>query len=183
MLRKLLASALIVTAAGAAAAEPARVRPLLPPGGMWQGIPHAAAREAKPPATKARSELKRKVAKAAKAAPAAGPKARPPRHPVAAAAAPAPPAAPGPAARARELSRRIGILAPGATLDAPIFDRDNPPWRRTRPGSAGPDGRALALPLDETGRSGFVARGYRKEPSWNNPTGNTGATFGLRTKF
>ncbi|MCW5772040.1 MAG: hypothetical protein KIT16_10430 [Rhodospirillaceae bacterium] len=207
MTRAFLGLALICLAGSAAAQQAQRVA-LLPAGGMWQGVPYAATRErapaAKPASIPLRREEKRaapkkappiahrdKVERAAKAAPAAGPKARPPRHAVAAAAPP--PTAPasrtagpgpmGPAARASELSRRIGILAPGAKLGEPIFDPDNPPWRRTPADRVGPDGRALALPLDDTGRSGIVARGYREEPSWSNPHGNTGATFGLRTKF
>jgi hypothetical protein len=89
----------------------------------------------------------------------------------------------GPAARARELSRRIAILAPGMTLGHPVFDPENPPWRHKDLGRAGPDGRAFSMPFDDSGRAGFVARGYREEPSWDNPNGNTGATFGVRTKF
>jgi hypothetical protein len=87
------------------------------------------------------------------------------------------------AARARELARRLEALSPGTRLDEPMLDRENPAWRRPRPGRPGPDGNSFSLPFDESGQAGFVARGYREDPRWNNPHGNTGATFGLRTKF
>ncbi len=186
----------LAVAAGAGPADAKRVRPLIPTGGMWQSIPYTSeAADRADSATSSTSSATPRAAgeavaaKVAKSAPAAGakgaalPKARAPRHPVAAAA----PAEEAPrtsaAARAKELDRRIGVLMPGAKLGEPMPDRENPAWRRPRPGRSGAETNSLSLPLDETGKSGFVARGYHTQPDAQNPQGSTGATFGLRTKF
>jgi hypothetical protein len=147
---------------------------LVPKGGMWQSIPF----EPLP------CECVSQVERAFDAAPAAGPPrlrsvqsgttsgaprtANPPR---------------GERAKAKELARRIAILAPGTTLGQPMADPDNPPWRRINTGRPVPDASGLALPLDDKGRAGIVARGYREEPSWNNRHGNTGAILGVKTRF
>ena len=64
-----------------------------------------------------------------------------------------------------------------------MADPENPSWRRPRPGRPAGESNTFSLPLDEQGRSGFIARGYNVLPDVQNQHGNTGATFGLRTKF
>jgi hypothetical protein len=168
---------LVGASALAAAASDARAqsRGLVPMGGMWQSIPYTD--EPKDGATRAEPAMPA-PAKATRIA--AAPKAA--RRPVAASTPEEPPRASA-AAKTLELARRIDALSPGTKLDQPIHDPQNPPWRRARPGAAGPDGRELSLPFDDTGRAGFVARGYHQDPNWENPRGNVGATFGLRTRF
>lgn len=190
--------------AGAALAQQAR--PLLPKGGMWQSIPYKAEIEEsvdgpKGPAAapKASATTSQKTAptqktkivaakprpapKPAKVAAAAPPKAKPQRHPVPAAAVSEPPPRASAAASAKELERRIGILSPGAKLNEPMADPENPSWRRARPGRPAADGQSLTLPFDDKGQAGFHARGYHAEPDVQNSKGNTGATFGVRTRF
>lgn len=169
--------------AASAAAPQAAARRLVPAGGMWQSIPHQPQVALGSERPKAGSAVSRRAEKAAKAAPAAGPKARPPRHPVAAASVSEEAPRMTAAARTRELSRRLEALSPGTKLGEPMADPENPAWRRPRPGRPGPEGNSLSLPLDEKGQAGFVARGYHVQPDAQNPQGNTGATFGLRTKF
>jgi hypothetical protein len=180
----------LALAIGAADAKPAR--PLLPPGGLWQSIPYAPASGAsereptdetevaapQPPATAAKTPIATKTATRAPA-----PKTHSRRHPVAAAAVsePAPPATA--AARTKELERRLDVLMPGARLGEAVNDPYNPAWRRARPGRAAGEHNTLSVPLDEKGQSGFVARGYHAQPDVQNPHGNTGATFGVRTRF
>jgi hypothetical protein len=180
--RTVLLSLLIVSASALGAAAQ-QSRGLTPRGGMWQSVPYAdeererASRlEPSAPAIAAPPKIKRTAAQ---------PKSMPrtQRNPVAAATPLAEPARPGAAAKTRELSRRIEALAPGTKLDQPITDPENPAWRRGQAGRPGPDGRAFAVPLDDSGRSGFIARGFHQDPTWENPRGNTGATFGVRTKF
>jgi len=181
--------ALLMLAAGAfaAAAQQKSSRPLLPADGMWQSIPYAPAvaeRDTiKPqaPGKRAHRAPSRVVTKST--APPIS-KARPAvRNPVPAAAVPPKPPAETAAARTKELSRRLGVLAPGARLDEPIYDHENPAWRRQPPDRPRVEGSDLAVPFDSTGKAGMVARGYHREPAWNNPTGNTGATFSLRQRF
>ena len=175
--------------AGAAAAPPARA--LVPTGGIWQSIPHKAEREA--PGARAKADIApapklvsanakaRIAAKAAKPAPA--PKARPQRHPVAAAAVSEPAPRTTAAARTKELERRLDVLSPGTKLGEAMSDPENPSWRRARPGRPAGERNSLSVPFDEKGQAGFVARGYHAQPDVQNPHGNTGATFGLRTRF
>jgi hypothetical protein len=192
-----IAAALI---AGAAAAQQAR--PLLPKGGMWQSIPYKAEVEEsvdgpKGPApaskitasattsekTTTATAKPRPAPKPAKIATATPPNAKPQRKPVPAAAISEPPPRAGAAAAARELERRIGILSPGAKLNEPMADPDNPSWRRARPGRPAGEANSLSVPFDEKGQAGFVARGYHQQPDVQAPNGNTGATFGVRTRF
>jgi hypothetical protein len=177
-----------VLSAGAAVAKPPR--PLLPPGGPWQSIPHTSASGAASetdetaiaptfapkPVIKPASSAAPRAAKPARAA-------RAQRHPVAAAAVsqPSPPATA--AARTKELERRLDVLMPGTKLGAAMSDPENPSWRRARPGRPGSEHNTLSVPLDERGQSGFLARGYHAQPDVQNPHGNTGATFGVRTRF
>jgi hypothetical protein len=186
-----LTMALLMFAAGAsgAAAQQKSPRPLLPAGGMWQSIPHETAGAERPRQT-AKAEPRQKPERAAparitaKATVPARSKAQPaPRNPVPAAAVPSQPPAETAAARTRELARRIGMLSPGAKLDEAIDDPDNPAWRRRPADRPGADGRDFAVPIDDTGKAGFIARGYHQNPAWNNPNGNLGATVGLRQKF
>lgn len=190
--------------AGATAAKPAR--PLVPAGGVWQSIPHTpeadgapsasdkpAFRKAPKPAASAKprrivqdakAAKAAKAARAAKAAKIAAPrKVQPQRHPVAAAAVAKPPPRDTAAARTKELERRLDVLMPGTKLGAVIEDPHNPSWRRARPGQPAGESNSLSLPFDEKGQAGFLARGYHAQPDVQNPHGNTGATFGLRTKF
>ena len=180
---------MFVAGASAAVAQQKSAPPPLPAEGTWQSLPHAAAGIERP-RQKAKAERRQKpehaaaVRSLAKATAPARSKTQPsPRKPMPAAAVPARPPAETAAARTRELARRIGMLAPGAKLDEAINDPDNPAWRRRRPDQAGADGRSFAVPIDDTGKAGFVARGYHQDPAWNNPNGNLGATFGLRQKF
>jgi hypothetical protein len=183
MIRALPITLLVLVAgASGAAAQHKIARPLLPNGGMWQSIPYSVA-DAKPdtPRNAERASPARVVAKATmparlEAQPTA-------RKPVPAAAVPPQPPAETAAARTKELSRRIGILSPGAKLDEPINDPDNPAWRRRAADRPGVEGRDFSVPIDESGKAGFVARGYRQEPTWSNPNGNTGATVSLRQRF
>ncbi|MFO0990044.1 MAG: hypothetical protein U1F37_22265 [Alphaproteobacteria bacterium] len=105
------------------------------------------------------------------------------RNPVAAAAPPAQAPRATAAARAKELERRLDILMPGTKLGETIEDRENPSWRRARPGRPAGESNGLSLPFDESGKSGFLARGYHAQPDPQNAHGSTGATFGLRTRF
>jgi hypothetical protein len=174
--RALLISVLAL-GAGAAGAAAQQARTLAPTGGMWQSLPPAAAKRDKPQAAK-QAGVERKPRRAAKAA-----AAKPARKPVAAAAVAKDPPRITAAGNARELSRRIEILAPGMKLGQSIHDPENPRWRRPNAGRAGPDGRDFSVPFDDSGRAGIIARGHHEDPSWHNPHGNLGATFGLRTKF
>jgi hypothetical protein len=188
----------IVAALVTSAAVAQQVRPLLPKGGMWQSIPYEAEESvdgpkgpAAAPKTTASATTSQKIttvtakptAKPAKVATATPPNAKPQRKPVPAAAISEPPPRASAAASAKELERRIGILSPGAKLNEPMADRDNPSWRRARPGRPAADGQSLTLPFDDKGQAGFHARGYHAEPDVQNTKGNTGATFGLRTRF
>jgi hypothetical protein len=150
---------------------------------MWQSIPYADERKEPAGPTKAVASTKPAMAKPVRTVAAArrtAPKS--PRRPVAASTPHEPPRTSA-GAKARELARPIEALSPGTKLDEPIHDPQNPRWRRPRPSSAGPDGSDLAIPFDDSGRSGFVARGYHTDPNWENPRGTLGATFGLRTRF
>jgi hypothetical protein len=144
---------------------------------MWQSIPYGEERKESAEPLKPAASTKRAPTSVVRAA--APPKRA--RRPVAASTPAEPPRTS--AAQTRELQRRIEALAPGTKLGRPIVDPQNPHWRRPRPGSTGPDGRDLAMPFDDSGRSGFVARGYHTDPNWENPRGTLGATFGLRAKF
>jgi hypothetical protein len=160
---------------------------------MWQSIPYESEagelRElpkppnARPQGAAASSARLRFAHKMSKSAPAAGPSARPRRHPVAAATVSEQAPSVGPAARARELERRLDILAPGTKLGERMLDPDNPSWRRPRPGRINAESNSLSLPFDEKGASGFIAQGYHVQPDAQNPRGNTGATVGLRTRY
>ena len=195
MVRKLVIALLLSTAAGipGAAAQQKSPKPLLPAGGNWQSVPYTTADlfTAKPKARDAAAKTERvKPARiAAKAAKTPAPKreiakaATPQRHPVPAASEPARPPADTAAARNRELSRRIGVLSPGAKLDEPFTDRENPAWRRRAADRPGADGKDFAVPFDDTGKAGIVARGYHQDPAWNNTHGTLGATVGPRIKF
>jgi hypothetical protein len=180
-------------ASGTAPAS-ANQAPLLPTGGIWQSIPYqpesdAESRPAKieiADAAKPRGKEKPRAAiKAAKPSPKTGVQrtAQPKRHPVAAAAVPEQAPSATAAARTKELERRLDILMPGTKLGAAIEDRDNPSWRRARPGRPTGESNSLSLPFDDKGQAGFLARGYHARPDVQNPHGNTGATFGLRQKF
>ena len=174
--RAFLIAVLLVSASAAPAAAQQSSRAHAPAGGMWQSIPYIA--DATQPSERVEPTTPER---AARVAPNSGPKVeRPQRKPVAAAA---PEPHMGEAAKSRELSRRIEILSPGTKLGEPMADPENPAWRRRRADRAGPDGRDFAVPLDENGQSGLIARGHREDPAWNNPNGNIGATFGLRTRF
>jgi len=196
--------AIVVLGASALGAAAQQSRSLTPRGGMWQSLPYtdeqrerANGLEPSPPAIVAPPKIKRVAALEPKAAllksaapksaapKAAAPKTAPktPRNPVAAATPPEAPARPSAAGKTRELSRRLEALVPGSRLDQPIADPENPNWRRAHAGSPGAETRTFAVPFDDSGRSGFVARGYHQNPTWENPRGNIGATFGLRTKF
>lgn len=169
--------------AASAAAQQSAQRQLVPAGGMWQSIPYeprAADRSQRP---KTAGAVSRQAEKASRFEPAAGPPARRPRHPVAAASVSAAAPRMSAAARTRELSRRLEVLSPGTKLGVPMADPENPAWRRPRPGRAAAEGNSLSLPFDEQGQAAFVARGYHVEPNVQNPQGNTGAAFGLRTRF
>lgn len=177
---------------GAGAADATQARPLLPPpGGLWQSISYPAERDAESkPASALGAAAKPKGKDQARiaGAGAAKPNPQPPRevrqrHPVAAAAVPerAPPATA--AARARELARRLDVLMPGAKLGENLANPYNPSWRRARPGRPTGESNSLSLPFDDTGKAGFLARGYHVRPDVQNPHGNTGATFGLRQLF
>jgi hypothetical protein len=176
--------AVVVFCAGFAAAAAPPSRPLVPTGGMWQSVPYTAdaGERAEPPKTAAKAEPNAKPRPEKKAAAAPKPQ-HPPRHPVAAAAPSenAPPTTA--AARTRELERRIDALSPGARLGEPLADPENPSWRRARPGRPAGEHNSLSVPFDEKGQAGFIARGYHAQPDVQNPNGNTGATFGLRTRF
>ena len=174
--------------AGAAVAKPAR--PLLPPGGLWQSIPYTSETGAASEAAETAIAPTFAPKPAPKPARSAAPKsatpaqaARPRRHPVAAAAVSEPPPPATAAARKKELERRLDVLMPGARLGATMNDPQNPSWRRARPGRPAGEPNTLSVPLDETGQSGFLARGYHAQPDVQNPHGNTGATFGVRTRF
>ena len=178
----------LVLCAGAAAANPART--LVPTGGIWQSIPlkadsgvpaRSAQANAVPALKPASGANARTAAKTAKRAPA--PKARPPRHPVAAAAVSEPAPRTSAAARTKELERRLDVLMPGTKLGEAMADPENPSWRRARPGRPAGERNSFSVPLDDKGQSGFLARGYHALPDVQNPHGNTGATFGLRTRF
>lgn len=188
----------VIAGAAIAAAEPARPpkRALLPPGGIWQSIPYQAESEPSestpveslsPPMIAA--SAKPRVAEASRAddkpmgAKAPAPKARPARHPVAAADTAEQAPRSSAAARTKELERRLDVLMPGAKLNETMYDPDNPAWRRARPGRPGGEHNTFSVPFDDKGQSGFVARGYHALPDVQNPHGNTGATFGLRTRF
>lgn len=189
-----LACAGLASAGGVAAA--AEARPPLPAGAASRSVPYRAdlyaeATPAKPvgataekrraaarPQSKEKPRLAAKAAKQ-KAAHAASAK----RHPVAAAAVPEQPPRATAAGRAKELERRLDILMPGTKLGAAIEDRENPSWRRARRGDPAGEHNALAVPLDDAGKAGLLARGYHAQPDVQNPHGNTGATFGLRTRF
>ena len=168
-------------AAGGTAAQ--QTRTLVPTGGMRQSIPYVSERAERGEESNASSSTLRQAEKSAKSTPASGPKAKAPRHPVAAAA----PAEEAPrasaAARTKELERRLDVLLPGTRLGEPMADPENPAWRRPLPGRPSGEKNTLSLPIDEKGQSGFVARGYNVQPDVQNPHGNTGATFGLRTRF
>jgi hypothetical protein len=183
-------------AIGTVAAKAKEARPLLPTGGVWQSVPYQAVRGAEADPAKrelAAAERARAAAKPQRkeksriAANAAKPKtlraAPPKRRPIAAAAVPEQAPRVTAAARAKELERRLDILMPGTKLGAAIENRDSPPWRRARPGRPAGESNSLSLPFDETGQADFLARGYHAQPDVQNPHGNTGATFGLRTKF
>ena len=181
--------ALILLSASALAAAAQQSRGLNPRGGMWQSLPYTDEQreranriEPSAPVTVAPPKIKRVATLEPKSGP---PKSVPktPRHPVAAATPPAEPARTGAAAKTRELARRLEALSPGSRLDRPMTDSDNPSWRRAEPGRPGAETRTFAVPLDDSGRSGFIARGYHQVPTWENPRGNIGATFGLRTLF
>jgi len=185
---------LVVLSASALSATAQQSRGLIPDGGTWQSIRYTGEQreranllEPSTPALAVLPNIKRMADLAPKAAPPtiAAPKkmARTPRNPVAAAMPTEEPAHLGAAAKTRELSRRLEALLPGTKLDQPIADPDNPSWRRAQPGRPGPEGNALAFPFDDSGRAGLVARGYHQDPTWENPRGNIGATFGLRTRF
>lgn len=191
---------------GAAPSDAKQARPLLPPGGVWQSVPYQAERDAESKPAKAEradaekrrnpdkaraaakpraKEKARAAAKAAKPPPksTAQRAAQPKRHPVAAAAVPEQASRTTAAARAKELERRLDILMPGTKLGEAIEDRDNPAWRRARPGRPAGESNSFSVPFDEKGQAGFLARGYHAQPDVQNPHGNTGATFGLRQKF
>jgi hypothetical protein len=192
MARKLLIAVLLSAAVGipAAAAQQKSSRPLVPAGGAWQSVPYTTAdlftAKSKPRvvAVKAdRPKPERKIAKAAPAKRQIAKTAATQRHPVPAASEPARPPADTAAARSRELSRRIDVLSPGAKLDEPFADRENPAWRKRAADRAGADGKDFAVPFDDTGKTGIIARGYHQDPAWNNPHGTLGATVGPRLKF
>jgi hypothetical protein len=179
-------------ALGAGAANAKQAQPLLPTGGVWQSIPYQAERgsETRPAkrdletAEKPRAAVKTRAAARATQPNARAERAAPPkRQPVAAAAVPEQAPAATAAARAKELERRLDVLMPGTKLGAAIEDPYNPSWRRARPGRPAGESNSLSVPLDEKGQAGFVARGYHAQPDIQNPQGNTGATFGLRTRF
>ena len=184
----------LASVAGAASAT--ETRPPVPVGKTWQPVPHRAERNAEAKPAKpvsaaaekrrgaARAQGKDKPRLAAKAAKQKAPHAASAkRHPVAAAAVPEQPPRTTAAGRAKELERRLDILMPGTKLGAAIEDRENPSWRRARPGHPAGESNALSVPLDDAGKAGFLARGYHAQPDVQNPHGNTGATFGLRTRF
>jgi hypothetical protein len=190
------------TIAGGAAA--AQQRPLLPAGGMWQSIPYEESLDGpKAPSTTTSQKAattgeKVGPAKAAKPAAATNPaavakpvaaakpisaKPKKPRQPVPAAAVSEPAPNSSAAAKTKELERRIGILSPGTKLGEAMADPENPSWRRPRPGRPAGEANSLSVPFDDKGQSGFIARGYHQQPDVQVPNGNTGATFGLRTRF
>ncbi len=144
---------------------------MLPPGGHFQSIAYEPERAAQETRQAETSPAKPQQT------------ARPRRHPIPAAAIAEPAPAGSAAARAKELERRLDALMPGTKLNTALADRDNPPWRRPRPGSPAGEHNSLSVPFDEAGQSGFLARGYHARPDVQNPHGNTGATFGLRTRF
>jgi hypothetical protein len=191
---------------GAVPASARQAPPLLPTGGTWQSIPYQAEGDAeirpakteiadagkrqrpdrpRAAATPHGKEKARVTAKAAKPSPKAGAQraAQPKRHPVAAAAVPEQAPRATAAARTKELERRLDVLMPGTKLGTAIEDKDNPSWRRARPGRPAGESNSLSLPFDDKGHAGFLARGYHARPDVQNPHGNTGATFGLRQKF
>jgi hypothetical protein len=188
-----VAACAALVAAGAVAKE---AQPLLPTGGIWQSIPYSAEtsepsestavpiRPPKPVATTSAptSGIKPRLATKA-AAPATAPKPRAPRHPVAAAAVSEEAPHGTAAARTKELERRLDVLMPGTRLGEAMADRENPAWRRARPGRPTGEANSLSVPFDDKGQAGFIARGYHADPDVQNPNGNTGATFGLRTRF
>ncbi len=144
---------------------------MMPPGGLWQSIPYESERT--PVRTEIASLPQSKLA----------PKMRPRRHPVPAAAVPERAPRASAAARAKELDRRLGVLMPGTKLGANIANPYAPAWRRAHPGRPAGEDNSLSLPFDDSGRAGFLARGYHAQPDVQNPHGNTGATFGLRQRF
>ena len=165
-------------AAGAAAQHktaPAQVSP----GSAWQSIPPATRTAAGDTnASKRKSPDRAAAARTAKASPA-----KRLRNPMPAADTPRRAPVETAAARTKEFSRRLDVLAPGAKVDEPMFDAANPSWRRQPDGRAAAESRAFSMRLDESGRSGFVARAYHQDRSWYNTNSSTGATFGLRTRF
>jgi hypothetical protein len=173
-------------AGGAAAAQQ---RPLLPPGGMWQSIPYEDSLDGpKAPSTTTSQKAEKigpslKAVKPAATKPVAVVKPKQPRQPVPAAAVSEPAPNSSAAARTKELERRIGILSPGTKLGEAMADPENPAWRRPRPGRPAGEANSLSVPFDERGQSGFIARGYHQQPDVQVPKGNTGATFGVRTRF
>jgi len=145
-------------------------------GSAWQSIPHMAATAERGAVT-----AKLKAPAARKSATASPAKAR--RNPAPAAYVPKRAPVDTAAARTRELSRRLDVLAPGAKLGEPMNDPENPSWRRRVRGQATAESRAFSMPLDDSGRSGFVARAYHGDRSWYNTNSSTGATLGIRTRF
>lgn len=191
MARKLFMALLLIAAAGipGAAAQQKSAKPLVPAGGAWQSVPYTTADlfTAKPKvrATATKADRAKPVVAIAKSVPSRGvaKASAPQRHPVPAAAEPARPPADTAAARSRELSRRIGVLSPGAKLDEPFADRENPVWRKRAADRPGADGKDFAVPLDDSGKTGLIARGYHQDPAWNNTHGALGATVGPRLRF
>jgi hypothetical protein len=184
---------LVVACAALAAggAEAKETQPLLPTGGIWQSIPYSAepsepsdptAVPTLPPKPVATTSAKPRLATNAVAL-ATAPKLRAQRHPVAAAAVSEEAPLGTAAARTEELGRRLDVLMPGAKLNETIADRENPAWRRARPGRPSGEPNSLSVPFDEKGQASFIARGYHADPDVQNPNGNTGATFGVRTRF
>jgi hypothetical protein len=177
--------------AGTAAAAPKR--PLLPAGGIFQSIPYEESLDGAKGSSStsqktATAETPRPVQKAAKPAAKPAPKPvaakpKPARQPVPAAAVSAPAPSTSAAAKTKELERRIEALSPGTRLGAAMADPENPSWRRARPGRPAGESNSLSVPFDDKGQSGFIARGYHQQPDVQAPNGNTGATFGVRTKF
>jgi len=191
MARKLVLAVVLAAATGipGASAQQKSAPPLVPAGGSWQSIPFGTADLFKP--APKRQDAARPQNGKAKPVRAAAKSTTPPiakahaaaRNPVPAASVPARPPADTAAARSRELSRRIGVLSPGAKLDEPITDSENPAWRRRPVDRPGADGKDFAVPFDDTGKTGLIARGYHQDPAWNNPHGALGATVGPRLRF